>query len=156
MTPFERLLLAERPGLHRYALKLTRCATAADDLAQDTMERALRHQKGFTIGTRLGAWLCFIARNAWISGCRKNWRTLEMPPGLVESLATQSDALDRLELADTLAALSTLPERMQRAIGAVCIDGLSYIEAGALEGCPDGTIKSLVSRGRAELRERLA
>src|SRR6185437_4309998 len=59
------------PGLRRYARKLIRCRDRADDLVQDTAERALRYAHSFTPGTDLRKWLFTIMYNAFISEVRR-------------------------------------------------------------------------------------
>ena len=58
------------PRLRRFALSLTGDATDADDLVQDTVERALRNLQRWEDGTRLDSWMFRIAQNLWIDNVR--------------------------------------------------------------------------------------
>ena len=59
------------PILRRFARSRTRDMSQADDLVQDTVERALKRIESFQEGTNLKAWLFTIMRNRFISECRK-------------------------------------------------------------------------------------
>ena len=63
-------LLQLLPRLTRFARALTRNRADADDLVQDTVEKALKAAARFQPGTRLDSWLFRIARNAWIDEAR--------------------------------------------------------------------------------------
>src|SRR5215472_4740876 len=74
MTPSLDSLRAEMvallPRLRRFAVSLTGRAGDADDLVQETVERALRHLHRWEPGTRLDSWMFRIAQNLWIDRCR--------------------------------------------------------------------------------------
>src|SRR5882724_2441915 len=54
------------PRLRRFALSVTGNRADADDLVQDTLERALRHLDQWEPGTRLDSWMFRIAQNLFI------------------------------------------------------------------------------------------
>ena len=56
-------LVAQIPGLRRYARALTGDAWAADDLVQDTLERACSKWRLWTAGSNLRAWLFTLMHN---------------------------------------------------------------------------------------------
>ena len=59
------------PALRAFALSLTRNAAAADDLVQDTIEKAWSNLSKFQPGTNMRAWLFTIQRNTFYSDRRK-------------------------------------------------------------------------------------
>src|SRR6476659_5567009 len=71
---FENELVAQLPRLRRFAHALSRNSADADDLAQATVERALRSKAQWQPGTRLDAWLYRIMRNHWIDTVRARAR----------------------------------------------------------------------------------
>ena len=85
-------LIAQIPGLRRYARALTGNAWAADDLVQDTLERACSKWHLWTAGSDLRAWLFTLMHNLFLNQLRSSARQLEAGP-----------ALDVDELANTLA-----------------------------------------------------
>src|SRR3954468_4759389 len=56
-------VVAEIPSLRRYGRSLTGSRAAADDLVQDTLERAIQKFHLFEPGTKLRLWLFNIIRN---------------------------------------------------------------------------------------------
>src|SRR6516162_4763475 len=63
-------MMALLPRLRRFALALTGKTADADDLVQDTVERALRNLDRFVPDTRMDSWLFRIAQNLWIDVVR--------------------------------------------------------------------------------------
>src|SRR5215211_4229029 len=78
---FENELTQLLPRLRRFAHTLSRHGADADDLAQATIERALRSRSQWQPGTRLDSWLYRIMRNLWIDTVRSRSRRekIEVP-----------------------------------------------------------------------------
>ncbi len=158
MSPeeFRALLIAELPALRAYALVVTRSRGDADDLAQDTLERAWRFQHSFKPGTRIRSWLFTILRNAFFDAGRKRRRTVEDVDGQhAAAVVVGADQEWRLQYAEMLEALADLPAASRHALLLVLGLGLSYDEAAVVCDCPVTTVKSRVSRGRLRLIELL-
>ena len=139
-------------GLRRYALVLTRNPDDAEDLVQETLTRAIAAAHTWQPGTELRPWLFRILHNAHISGLRRARVRAEAAPDLVEA-AVQPDALSRIELAQVLDALETLPEAQRKPILLVALEEMSYAEAARSLDVPLGTFMSRLGRGRAALRK---
>ena len=71
MSEFHRLIEHQIPRLRRYARALTRNRERADDLAQDTLSRALVKEQFWQTGTNLGAWLFTIMHNQNVNNVRR-------------------------------------------------------------------------------------
>ncbi len=65
-------LMEHVPRLRRYARALISNRDLADDLVQDTLERALTRMKMFEAGTDLRAWLFTIMHNVFVNQVRKS------------------------------------------------------------------------------------
>jgi len=72
--PLREEMLAVLPSLHARALKLCRNATEAQDLLQDTVERALRFESSYRPGTNLRAWMQQILFSVFVTRCRRRGR----------------------------------------------------------------------------------
>ena len=145
---------AEIPHLRRYALALVRDVTAADDLVQAGLARALAKLHLWQEGTNLQAWLTTILRNQHIDDIRRTVRA-GRPVELSEAeplLSRPANQDKRLELRDLERALALLPEAQRTLIILVGLNGMAYQDAGALLGMPIGTVRSRLSRGRDTLR----
>ena len=154
-----KALSAAIPRLRRYAHAMLRDRAAADDLVQDTLERAWQRIAQWHPGSNLAAWLLGIMHNLRVDGLRRRElpvtslheqaeHTLDLP-----TRATQSDAL---EVRDLATALSELPEEQREILLLVALEDMSYAEIAATLGIPQGTVMSRLSRGHERLRQIMA
>jgi RNA polymerase sigma-70 factor, ECF subfamily len=150
---FESEVVAWLPQLRRYARALTGDPMWADDLVQDTAERALARWSAFRPQTNLRAWLLTILRHIHIDQLRARreiavddenapWRTLEAPRG----------DIDGLVLRDVQRALYCLPVEQREVMLLVGVEELTYQEASGVLGVPIGTVMSRLSRAREHMR----
>ena len=151
-------ILAEIPRLRRYARALLRDRDAADDLVQDSLERALVRMDNWRTGESPRRWLFTIMHHLFIDQVRKVNRRGEaamLPLDTSEALATpaiQTESVASREIVDALQAIG--PDR-RAALVLVAIEGFSYAEAATMLGVPAGTLMSRIARGRDELRALL-
>jgi RNA polymerase sigma-70 factor (ECF subfamily) len=144
------------PCLRRAAQRLTRNASDADDLVQDTLLRAFRFFARYERGTHLRAWLLRIQRNAFMSRMRAETRTRALRVRMWAEQPThaepEADARAREQLDPALAArLSALPEIYRAVLVTVAVQEASYREAAERLGCPIGTVMSRLHRARRAL-----
>lgn len=144
------------PRLRRFAIALTGSVADADDLVQDTVERALRNLHQWEPGTRLDNWMFRIAKNRFIDirrGSKRSGTVIMDAPE--EAAAAYSDGVRaeeaRLALMDVARALQTLPVEQREALALVVIDGLSYRDASTVLEIPVGTLTSRIARAREAL-----
>ena len=145
-------LLAHIPRLRRYGRALTGDSSRADDLVQDTLERALTR---FTLWPPrdLRPWLFAIMHNLFINQVRRP------DPVEYQDDPGEGDAhspMDALELRDLDTALQKLPQEQREVLLLVALEELSYADAARVLGVPQGTVMSRLSRGRDRLRILLA
>jgi RNA polymerase sigma-70 factor (ECF subfamily) len=147
-------ILVHAPALRAFALSLCRSPDQADDLVQDTMERAWAHFDSFTPGTQLRSWLFTILRNGFYSDLRKRRREVADPEGaFVARLAVGPDHDSALAMREFLRAFAGLSAEHREILTLVGVLGLSYEEAAEVTSLALGTVKSRVSRARAILGE---
>lgn len=148
------LMAREIPRLRRYALALTGNPTAADDLVQDCLERAIRKRHLWKRHGSIRNWLYRIQYNVFINQsahrrrARRHIPLDEMPAALSEP-ARQEHQVACHDIAE---AMQRLPEEQRAAIALTALEGLSYDEAADVLGIPIGTLRSRLSRGRESLR----
>ncbi|GEM_PF-899157 len=148
---FDRALLAERPGLLRYAMKLTRNSAAAEDLTQTVLLKAISKCDQFRDGTSLPAWVRTIALNQFLTDVRRKREVEDVDGESAARMPSAERQSSTTELRDVLVQIESLPPTQRRAINLVGMQGLSYDEAATELGAPIGTIKSAVFRARAFL-----
>ena len=146
------------PRLRRYARALTADRTRADDLVQDTLERALVKYHLWRPGSDLRAWLFTIMHNVYINQVRANavgGITTALDDETVQP-AIRATQTDRLEVRDLQAALLRIPEDQREVLLLIALEQLTYEEAAGVLGIPIGTVMSRLSRARERLRVLLA
>ena len=149
-------LIEHLPAMRAFALSLTRNASAADDLVQDTVVKAWSNFDKFQTGTNLRAWLFTILRNTFYSGRRKAKREVADVDGVHTAGLAEKPAHDgKLQLTDFFKAFNALPGEQREALTLVGAQGFSYEEAAGMCGVAIGTVKSRANRGRARLAELL-
>lgn len=151
-----RHLLAQLPRLRRYAWALLGDGAAADDLVQDTLERAWSRQGQWQPGSDLRAWLFGIMHNLRLDQLRQAGQAhLSLDDGdwVLPERCTQSDGL---ELRDLDRHLARLPEPQRQILLLVAVEEMSYEEIARVLEIPLGTVMSRLSRGRERLRQLLA
>jgi RNA polymerase sigma-70 factor (ECF subfamily) len=157
MSDFHRRLEEQLPRLRRYARALTRDASRADDLVQDTLLRALAKQHLWQEGTNLRAWLFTLMHNQHVNDVRRSGRdggnvdVTEMAAVLVAN----TDPTASRQLRELERALGMLPLEQREAILLVGLEGMRYDEAAVVLNVPIGTVRSRLSRGREVLRRIL-
>lgn len=140
------------PALRAYARSLTGRGARADDLVQDSLERALRHRRQFVPGSSLRAWVFRIMRNKFVDDLRSGrWEVEDSDDACAARQVSLPEQHWRAEYGDLLAALHGLGEASRDAILLVLGAGLTHEEAAEVCDCPLGTLKSRVRRGREQL-----
>lgn len=148
---FKAELIKMIPHLRAYAHSVARGHTA-EDLAQTAMMKGWKSRSSFQLGTNFKAWMFTILRNEHYSHARRAWRTQPLDPEVAENTLVANDgAMDREELLDVRNAMQELGFDHRQALVLVTAAGLTYAEAAEICGCAVGTVKSRVSRARAEL-----
>lgn len=146
------------PRLRRFAVSLTGNPSDADDLVQDTIERALKNLHRWKPGTRLDSWMYRIAQNLWIDTVRSHRvrKTDNIdPPESAVAFDGARAAEARLTFADTCRALAALPEEQRVVVALVLIEGVAYREAAEILQVPIGTVTSRLARAREALSARV-
>ncbi|AOY96164.1 RNA polymerase subunit sigma-70 [Cupriavidus sp. USMAA2-4] len=160
MDAFEQQLIRLAPRLRRHARGLTGDGALADDLVQDTLERALRFRWRFHLrpGTWWGdgadglfPWLLTIMHRLRLNTLRRKDLVAytDTPP---EVAAPETEPGLRLDLEQ---ALAQLPEAQRAVLLMVSLEQLSYAETARVLGIPPGTVMSRLSRARERMRALL-
>jgi RNA polymerase sigma factor (sigma-70 family) len=124
----------------------------ADDLAQEVFLRAYRGLAGFRGGARFSSWLHRIAYNVFLSDAA---RSGEAGEGQTDA-APESSGGSELLRHDLDQALLALPPAERLAVVLSYEVGATHEEIASILGCPLGTAKTHVLRGRERLRLSLS
>lgn len=153
-------LVTLAPELFARALRLSRNPSVAEDLVQDTVERAIRFESHFIPGTNARAWLFQILFSVFITRCRRYRREQKALSNLsTDPCAWTLPEMQGLAMASLTPALSVqlaqLPDPFRRAVELVDLEEMSYRDAADRMGVPVGTVMSRLHRGRKLLATAL-
>lgn len=157
-------LVAEIPGLWRFALALMRDEADAEDLVQETLARALERSASFRGESGLATWLHRIAHNLAVDGFRRRGRATEVDIDEVEDRWRDDDytvdaemvaerAHDRAELED---ALVHLPFALRAMVLLHDVEGWTVKEIAEMSEIGLPAAKQRLRRGRMALVSELA
>ncbi len=167
---FEKACIEHLDALYAGALKLTRSASEAEELVQDTYVKAFRFAHKFEWGTNLKAWLFRIQSNTFINDYRHRGHERRY----LERAATESiydEVLDTEARAyasdpekhvfnkflgeELERAIDELPDDFRMVVMLTDLQGFSYKEVAEILGCPIGTVMSRLHRARRMLQREL-
>lgn len=147
-------LPAHLPRLWRFALRLTKNPSDAEDLVQRTCLRALEKHEQFAEGSVLLSWLFSIMHSVWLNEIRSAPRRHEARWDSQDTAAIEIaiepslDPEQRLMFAQVIYAVNNLPEPQRVVMLLVAVEGLSYAETAAALEIPIGTVMSRLARAR--------
>ncbi len=167
---FERDALVFTDQLYAAALRYTKNPEDARDLVQDTYLKAFTSFHQFEEGTNLRAWLYRVLTTTFINTYRKDQRRPQVAQAELEDWqlaeaqshtsdlgkSAEAEALENLPDNDIKRALQEIPEEFRMVVYLADVEGFSYKEIAEIVGIPAGTVMSRLSRGRKQLREKLA
>src|SRR5690606_15081831 len=142
------------PRLRRYARALAGDSASADDLVQDTLERAWAKLHLYRRGTDLRAWLFSVMHNVHINQ-RRTMRPTETIDEDMAELAQRSQQADALVVRDLDRAIALLPPEQRAVLLLVTLEDMSYEEVARTLSIPMGTVMSRLSRAREKLRQMM-
>jgi RNA polymerase sigma-70 factor (ECF subfamily) len=139
------------PRLRRYARALVGDRSTADDLVQDTLERAWAKLHLYRRGTDLRAWLFTVMHNVHVNRVRSSRATDPLDDEIPE-LAQRAPQSDALLVRDLDRAIARLPAEQRAVLLLVTLEEMSYDQVARTLGIPIGTVMSRLSRAREKLR----
>lgn len=148
------------PRLRRYAQALVGDAARADDLVQDTLERACQKwslwrppsaASGEEARRALLSWLLTVMHNLYANQWQQADRHHMVELDELHDLGHDPTPRIALRL-DLERALILLPSLSREVLLLVAMEQFSYAETARMLGIPVGTVMSRLSRAREQLR----
>ncbi|HEV1993651.1 MAG TPA: sigma-70 family RNA polymerase sigma factor [Candidatus Acidoferrum sp.] len=167
---FLQIYRAHQPTLYRYALRMTGRPWTAEEMVQEVFLTLLRESGRFDPSRgALGAFLFGIARNHVRKHLERSPNELQLDEsGELPEAGSAVYRVDGNRLANPAVwteqrqrseqlrrAILEIPEEFREAIVLCDLEELSYEAAAHLLGCPIGTVRSRLHRGRALLMARM-
>jgi RNA polymerase sigma-70 factor (ECF subfamily) len=144
--------------LHRFAARMLREASDAEDVVQETFLRLWQRARDYSPDARVGTWLHRITHNLAIDRLRARGRLTPMTDDDEPPIsAPQSKSLVERERRETVSrALDELPERQALAVLLVYFHERSGAEAAEILGVSEEALESLLARARRALKRKVA
>jgi len=147
-------VLAERRAIYFGRRLAQDHAADLEDLVQETLLAIHRRRATYDPSQPFTAWAYAVARYKLIDHWRRRRIRAHVPLEFVEDSLWEEPDLSAEARLDLERLLVTLPERQQRLIRDVKIEGLSLAEAGARAGMTEGAAKVALHRAMATLSSR--
>jgi RNA polymerase sigma-70 factor (ECF subfamily) len=163
---FVVLYRRHQAGLYRFGLRMTGNAWASEEIVQDVFITLMREPKKYDASRgALGAYLFGIARNRVMKHLERQPREISLNeqnedgsqggPAVISAFTPAHWAEQQERREQVRAAVLDLPAEFREAVVLCELEERSYEEAAQLAGCPIGTIRSRLHRGRALLLAKL-
>ena len=141
------------PRLRRYARALVCDRYAADDLVQDTLERAFVKLHLWRPGSDMRAWLFTIMHNVFVNQTRSHRPEVDLDIEELPAMTVKAIQSEQVELADVERALHIIAPEQREVLLLVAVEQMTYGEAARTLSIPIGTVMSRLSRARERLRQ---
>jgi RNA polymerase sigma-70 factor (ECF subfamily) len=148
-------LIQHIPRLRRYARALARDPARADDLVQDTLERALAKLDLWRPDSDLRAWLFTLMHNLFVNQTRSSSSHTLCELDEAVDVPVSGGQAEALAVRDIHAALVKLPPEQREVMLLVGLEQFAYADAARILGVPVGTVMSRLSRARERMRQLL-
>lgn len=160
----EALVRHYTPVIYKTAFSMLGNAHDADDAVQETFIKILKSLSGFRGDSSFSTWVYRVTANTCLDMLRKNGRLRAVSPDdedvflqIPDTAPTPEEAaVSHERQAAVRAAVSALPTDYKLVVTLCDLNGLSYAEAAEVLRCPQGTVKSRLSRARALLLKQLS
>lgn len=156
------LFRRRQQNVYRFALHLTGSPSTADDVTQDVFVTVIRDASRFEAGrATVSAWLCGIARNFVRRrlATERDTASLDDDEHDIVIPAVGGDTLAELTSAEAIESLRRavlrLPLQYREVIVLCDLQEMSYADVADALGCPVGTVRSRLNRGRTLLTARM-
>jgi len=155
---FWNLLEAEHPKAEAFCRRLTGSLADGDDLYQDALLAAMRKFGRLREQTAFRPWLYRIIINTFASKRRGPWwrKRVQLTSEIIETVVGDDPSQTYTAHRWIKLAMESLTAEEQVLITLFEIEGWTISELAVMQGKPEGTIKSRLSRARAKMRTKIA
>ena len=157
MTDFREVYSLYFREVYRYALSLCRNESVAEEITQETFYKALANLDSFDGKCKISVWLCQIAKNSYISMCRKNkYLDFNANPDLPQDNGSIEDRYFDKETAFAIhKILHTLDEPYKEVFSLRTFGELSFKQIAELFGKTEAWARVTYHRARLKIKEAL-
>ena len=161
VAAFEELVAAHIPRLRRFARAMAKSEADADDLAQEALIKVYRSLRSYRFESSFSTWLHRLTRNCFVDGLRSaavRERAVaaaaiadDEPSTVAQAVAPDALLLRAEERAHLWQAIGQVSLEFRTVLVLCDVEGMAIAEVAAIEKLAEGTVKSRLHRGRAQL-----
>lgn len=157
VTDFQEVYSLYFREVYRYALSLCRCESVAEEITQETFYKALTKLDSFDGKCKISVWLCQIAKNTYISSCRKRKHphSTADPDTLPHSISMEDRFFDKETAFAIHKILHTLDEPYKEVFSLRAFGELSFKQIAELFGKTESWARVTYHRARLKIKEEL-
>jgi len=162
VTEFEEIYARYLSSVYHYARRLTGNTDMAEELTAETFCKALKNLSRYDESKAdMRIWLCQIAKNTWISQCRKQGRELPLDSEMQEYHAPAQEisierALENQEAARHLHALLHNMDEPYKEVFALRVFGeLPFAQIAEIFGCTESWARVTFMRAKRKLQQEM-
>jgi len=151
-----KLFELHRERLYRLANSWCHDEMLADDLVQDTLDKAIKNHHQLKDPEKLDAWLFRILHNTWMDHLRRYKPTTDVDDiEVLDEKTPESYLLDEQLASRVRKAVFNLPIAQRQVVTLVDLEGSTYAEVSEILELPIGTVMSRLNRARNALKVTL-
>jgi len=162
VTEFEEIYARYLSSVYNYARRLTGNTDTAEELTAETFYKALKNLSRYDESKAdMRIWLCQIAKNTWISQCRKQGRELPLDSETQEyQVPAQGISIERVledqEAARRLHALLHEMDEPYKEVFALRVFGeLPFAQIAEVFGCTESWARVTFMRAKRKLQQKM-
>jgi RNA polymerase sigma-70 factor (ECF subfamily) len=157
VNAFEQLLSFYEKAIYNYCLRILKNQQNAKDVTQETFIKVYKHRKSIDPEKNIKTWIFTIATNTAYDFIRGKKRKREV------SLDNEDETISNFEayyptegvISDVDKALNQINFEYKRALLLFYQQGFEYKEIAEILEMPINTVKTHISRGKEQLKEKL-
>lgn len=157
---FEKLYEVYGPRVFRFAIRMVREETKAEEVVNDVMFEVWKSAGRFEARSKPSTWILGIARFRALNAIRgKKLETQELDDALpiADPSEDAGELLDRRSQVEQVKqALAQLSPEHREVVELTYFQGCSYKEIAKIAGCPEGTVKTRMYHAKRRLEPILA
>jgi RNA polymerase sigma-70 factor (ECF subfamily) len=154
---FEYILSFYEKAIYNYVLRIVRNSQNAKDITQETFIKVYTHRKDIDPEKNIKTWIFTIATNTAYDLLRgkkrKNEISIDEDDETISSLQTYY--VQEGLISDVDKALTQINSEYRKVLVLFYQQGFEYKEIAEILGVPINTVKTHISRGKEQLKEKL-
>lgn len=155
MQSMEEVYRAHSRMVYRYLLSLTRDASLAEELTQETFYQAVKSISRFDESCAVSTWLCGIAKHVLLTERRKHPLTEELDDSLPAAAAPENEVLGKAGQVALLQKLHLIGGDMREVLYLRLLGDLSFAEIGEILDRTENWARVTYYRGKEKLKKEL-